>query len=459
MSPKSSPTKKIKWLIIGAGPTGIGAAHRLSKLSENDFLVLEKSNQIGGLATSYRDDKGFVWDIGGHVQFSHYEYFDQAMLEALPKEQWYHHQRESWVWIKERFVPYPFQNNIHRLDPADCQNCLQGLRDKNKKRGPENFKEWLSQSFGEELCRIFMHPYNYKVWAYYPEELSYSWIGERVAEVDLEKIEQNIKLSRDDVSWGPNSTFQFPKLGGTGAIWQGLADKIGQNQFQLQTCVEKIDSQKKLAYTDSGVIEYQHLLSTMPLDLFCQKIEGLPSTTIETAKKLKHSSSHIFGIGLEGKLPAQLEGKCWMYFPEENCPFYRVTVFSHYSPQNVPGENYFSLMAEVSESPQKPVDKQKLMDQVIEGLQKTKLIDLKKQQIVSKWQFHAAYGYPTPSLERDQILNSVQPELEKRQLFSRGRFGAWKYEVSNQDHSFMQGVEWVDQMVHNKKEKTYYGID
>ncbi len=28
--------------------------------------------------------------------------------------------------------------------------------------------------------------------------------------------------------------------------------------------------------------------------------------------------------------------KCWLYFPEPDCPFYRATVFSHYAPSNVP---------------------------------------------------------------------------------------------------------------------------
>ena len=38
------------------------------------------------------------------------------------------------------------------------------------------------------------------------------------------------------------------------------------------------------------------------------------------------------------------------------------------------------------------------------------------------------------------------PALERFGMYSRGRFGAWKYEVANQDHSFMQGWECVDRI-------------
>jgi hypothetical protein len=42
-------------------------------------------------------------------------------------------------------------------------------------------------------------------------------------------------------------------------------------------------------------------------------------------------------------------------------------------------------------------------------------------------------------------------------VFSRGRFGAWKYEVSNQDHSLMQGVEVVNRLITGTAERTYAG--
>jgi UDP-galactopyranose mutase len=29
---------------------------------------------------------------------------------------------------------------------------------------------------------------------------------------------------------------------------------------------------------------------------------------------------------------------------------------------------------------------------------------------------------------------------------SRGRFGAWRYEVGNMDHSVAQGVEWANRI-------------
>ena len=67
------------------------------------------------------------------------------------------------------------------------------------------------------------------------------------------------------------------------------------------------------------------------------------------------------------------------------------------------------------------------------------------------------YGYPIPCLDRDRILTMIQPYLEERNIYSRGRFGGWKYEVGNMDHSLMQGVEWVERMVLGKEECTYTG--
>ena len=145
-----------------------------------------------------------------------------------------------------------------------------------------------------------------------------------------------------------------------------------------------------------------------------------------------------------------------MYFPESDCPFYRVTVFSNYSAANVarPGQQW-SLMAEVSESADKPVDAARLREQVLDGLRRTKLLP-EKAEVVSVWNYRAAYGYPTPSLGRTAILEELHPKLDALSLYSRGRFGGWKYEVSNQDHTFMQGVEWVNRMMSGEPELTLF---
>ena len=444
-------------VVLGAGPTGLGAALRLKELGRTNVRVYERSGHVGGLAASFVDGQGFTWDVGGHVQFSHYRYFDRLMEAALG-DRWLDHERESWVWIENRFLPYPFQNNIRHLTPETRWRCVKGLVELYKNppaRRPANFREWIDATFGEGIAAAFMVPYNFKVWAYPPESMDFNWIGERVAVTDLTRVLDNLLHDKDDLSWGPNNTFRFPERGGTGAIWERVADLVGRESIALHKEVVGVDPTARTVHFRDGTHDgYDVLVSTLPIDRLVD-LAGFDALK-PAASALKFSSSHIVGVGLSGRPPAALRKKCWMYFPEGNCPFYRVTVFSNYSPNNVPDpETQWSLMAEVSESPQKPVDRDRVVSETIEGMYATGLID-RSHEVVSTWSHRAHYGYPTPALGRDAALNAIHPELEAHGIYSRGRFGGWKYEVSNQDHSLMQGVELADRLALGVPEVTYW---
>jgi hypothetical protein len=55
-------------------------------------------------------------------------------------------------------------------------------------------------------------------------------------------------------------------------------------------------------------------------------------------------------------------------------------------------------------------------------------------------------------LGRDAALGEIVPALEARGVWPRGRFGAWRYEVGNMDHCFVQGLEVVDRILSGKAE-------
>jgi protoporphyrinogen oxidase len=418
-----------KVLIVGAGPTGLGAAHRLHEYGYGNFLVVEKEGHAGGLASSFTDSRGFTWDIGGHVQFSHYEYFDKLLDSLLPGE-WLHHERESWVWILNRFVPYPFQNNIRHLPREQMFDCLSGLIDvqvNSNGKPPLDFEQWILRSFGEG-----------------------------VAPIDLKRIVFNILNERDDVVWGPNNTFRFPMRGGTGEVWRRLANRLPQDKLQFRKALRYVDTKSKIVHFEDGSREeYGFLISTIPLNELVANSD-LDDGIKAAVQPLRHSATNIVGIGLKGSPPPHLQKKCWMYFPDPDTPFYRATVYSNYSPHNVPDIScYWSLMFEVSESAVKPVDPDQLLDSVISGARAALLIE-DVSQIADTWIYRAAHGYPTPSLGRNSALDAVLPALDKRGILSRGRFGGWKYEVSNQDHSLMQGVEAADRLLTGSDEQTLF---
>jgi hypothetical protein len=196
------------------------------------------------------------------------------------------------------------------------------------------------------------------------------------------------------------------------------------------------------------------LISTMPLDILCNKVMTGVHEEIELCtSRLRHSGGYMVGIGIKQPCPST---KSWMYFPESNCPFYRVTYLSNYSPYMTPDKDtHYSLLCETSYSEFKPVDGKRIVDETITGLVNAGLLkDEDRETIVDTWLYHADYSYPTPSVERDGILSQVIPWLEQHDIYSRGRFGMWKYEVSNTDHTLMQGVECVNRLLLGEPEQT-----
>jgi protoporphyrinogen oxidase len=440
-------------IIIGAGPTGLGAAYRLSELGYRNFVVLEASDHVGGLASSERSVNGFTYDIGGHVLFSHYEYFDR-LFDRLMGDEYQTLRRQAWIWMCGRFLPYPFQNNLRHLPPDTCLECLLGLLDAQREpRSPaecRNFEELILGIFGEGIARHFMMPYNFKVWAHPPAMMNKEWIGERVAVVDIKKVLSHVVLGRDDAGWGPNSTFKYPLYGGTGGLFARMTPFI-RDHLRLCTPVTGVDLDRAEVILDDGSrLPYDDLLSTIPLDHLVHRATGaVPDDVIEAVGQLRHSGSYIVGVGVAQPTPSR---KCWIYFPESDCPFYRLTYLSNYSPDVVPdAASQYSLLAEVSYSEYKSVSRDRVVDETIEGLLNTGILrETDTDDIVDTHLIERAYTYPTPSLERDRALAILHPYLASRGVYSRGRFGAWRYEVGNMDHSVAQGVEWVERILCNR---------
>ncbi|MEM9661125.1 MAG: FAD-dependent oxidoreductase [Planctomycetota bacterium] len=447
-------------LVIGAGPTGLGAGYRLREYNHHSFVIFEASDTAGGLARTFTDEAGFSWDIGGHVLFSHYDTYDR-IFDELVGDDYTLNDRESWVRLSDTWVPYPFQNNLRYLPPEVANDCLQGLIEaqtaRNSPKDAKHFQEFVERVFGSGIARHFMEPYNFKVWAYGLDKLNTTWIGERVAVIDWKRALANLVAGSDDFGWGPNNRFKYP-LGGTGDFYRRF-EPLLRDHLRCQTRLVSVDTAARVAtFEDAQGKRFEEpfdaLISTMRVDrLVCDVIDGAPAEIRDAAARLKHSGGFMVGVGIRRPCPSS---RSWMYFPEDNCPFYRVTYLSNYSPRMTPDhETHYSLLCETSFSPDKPEDESTILERTIQGLENTGLLEPgERDDIVSTWVRRVEYSYPTPSVERDDILAEIIPWLESRGIYSRGRFGLWKYEVSNTDHSLMQGVEVIDRILRDKPEQT-----
>lgn len=440
-------------LIIGAGPCGLGCARELERLGHHNWLVVERGSEPGGLARSVRDSAGFTWDLGGHVVFSHFGEFDELLRSVMNGEIW-EHERSSYIRFGDRWVPYPFQNNLRHLPTDVVEECLRGLTRAPGGRRGMDFETWMRSVFGEGITRHFMAPYNFKVWATPSSEMSADWVAERVSVIDYERVLANIREQRDDLGWGPNNTFVFPAFGGTGEIYRRVAAQL-PDRVLFDAEVAAVDPARRIVRLRGGdELAYDALVSTMPLDELLASLVECPGPVRDAATLLAHNGVYMVGVGFEAPL---IDEKSWMYFPEPTTPFYRATNFAKYAAANVPDgdtSRYCSYMTETSYSPYKPEPRSGIEDRVEEGLRRAGVID-GRAPVASVHVEDIPYAYPIPTVERDRALRTIQPWLIERDILSRGRFGSWRYEMGNMDHAVKMGIDAARRLVTGATEELW----
>jgi protoporphyrinogen oxidase len=438
-------------IVIGAGPTGLSAAMQLESRG-CDWMLLEAGSASGGLSRSFTDDQGFTWDLGGHIEFSRFEPFDRCFEASLADVGWLEHTRSSHVILPDgRWAPFPVQYNLHRLAPDQRQACVEGMiaAAAAPKARLQSYENWVDQTLGVPFRDLFLGPYTRKIWGRRLADLDFVWVDDKVAAPRLDDVLTSIRLDEDYTTWGPTHRFRYPRVGGVGAIWAGVTRSLPASRLRFGQTVSEIDAGNRIVRTADGqAYVYDELISTVPLDRI---VHIVSDPTMEehriAAHQLDKSSVHVIGLGFRGETPASLSGLSWLYNADPDTSWFRLTVLSNLSAANAPEDApHWSVLLEIAETQERVWDETAAVETVLGELRAGELIAADAVP-VSRFYQRLHHGYPVPVLGRDEIVDPILRALEALNIYSRGRFGVWRYEVSNQDHAFMQGLEVVGRIL------------
>ena len=408
--------ESVKTLVVGAGISGLAFADRLG---ENETLVVEALDEIGGYCKTVEQD-GFVWDYSGHFFHFRHPEIEQYLIDRMEEQRILKVEKQSRIGFggmdgtPMAWVDFPFQKNIHQLPQADFIECLYELYFKDEvfgEQAPANFEEMLHAKFGRGIAERFLIPYNEKLYATDLRTLEVDAMGRFFPYADTRDIIRNFRRP-DNASY--NAHFTYPE-GGAIQYVNALARGLRPDQIVTGERVERIDLAARVAHTSRRSIGYEQLVSAMPLPRLLEAT-GLPhDADIYTWNKVL-----VFNLGFDRKGP---EGVHWTYFPQRELSFYRVGFYD-----NIFGTDRMSIYVEIGYPSDATLDADTVAaakQRTLDDLRRAGLIDA--HELVSSHHvvLDPAYVHITEASNAD--VARKKRALAAHGVHSIGRYGSWTY--------------------------------
>ncbi len=413
----------MRTVILGAGISGLSAAYALQEISPGSYSLYEQAPSVGGLCQTLQME-GYQFDSVSHVLHFRSEE-TKRLVQQIVGEEFVRQERSAWIYFQQCYVPYPFQTHLNAMPSAAKIDCLNGYLKAWAKRtitgahDPQNFGEWVDQYFGEGIARHFMRPYNQKLWGVEPEKLSLDWIRPFVPQTQLRQVISNVLSRENHHEVGYNPWFFYPARGGIQTVCEAFRGRLSEVHLN-QEAVE-IDLDHRTVLFGSGErVDYERLISTIPLPSLVKQIKGMPEDLQREVTKLRWTSLLNLTYCLKRPLPRPFH---WAYFPEPDFPFFRLVFPSNISPGLAP-EGGGLIAAEISNP--EPGGEEKLEKQVLACLLQLGWIE-QAQDVMRIVRNYFTYAYPVHDLERGERVRRLLHFLQTKRVWSIGRFGAWRY--------------------------------
>jgi protoporphyrinogen oxidase len=421
----------VRTLILGGGMSGLSCAYHL----KDDYLLVEKSDEPGGLSRSIKQD-GFVFDHTGHLLHLRNPYTLKLIPELLG-DNLVLNQRRAWIYSHGAYTRYPYQANLYGLPKKVIEDCLKGLieaqlqaRQAPSSSEPESLQSWVLRTFGKGFAKHFFFPYNEKLWTVPPDVLTAEWVAPFVPKPSVQEA-VNGAFSDQTKKYGYNASFYYPKEGGIQAL--AFAFAKGLKDIRLNTSVNSIDLARKEAFLSTReTVSYDFLVNTTPLVHFLGMAAALPPQIEASVRTLRWSS--VYDINLGVKRP-RISDKHWIYFPERKYRFYRVGFPMNFTAHMTP-PGCSSMYVEIAYVPGQPFNEAGAMKEAIRGLLDCGLLR-SEEEIVTRSLIHIPVAYVTYDRNRTRSTEALLKFLASNRVYSIGRFGGWKY--SYMEEAILEG--------------------
>jgi protoporphyrinogen oxidase len=330
-------------IIIGAGPAGLTAAYELVTKTDIKPIIIEQSNDIGGISKTVVYHGNRI-DIGGHRFFSKSPLIMKWWQDILPiqsseskdellKDIYYHHKhnqvklpetgpdpektdrvmlirtRLSRIFFLRKFFDYPITINLKTVLNLGIVRIMKiGWTYLSIQIFPvknvQSLEDFFISRFGKELYKTFFKDYTEKVWGVPCSEIAADWGAQRIKELSVSKallhalksiFRKETSLEQKNTETSLIEQFMYPKLG-PGQMWETVARIVEEKGgiiikdsevIEISIGENTVNELSYLTHSTQKVttIKGDYYFSTMPVKNLIQSMGNKVPPSVKTVSE------------------------------------------------------------------------------------------------------------------------------------------------------------------------------